>query len=75
MKHLLLCVHDAVESLRFENFAWSFGRLCQRIVLKCVLHVEQDYFSSITNQIIAFWRRRCRYRGGAVLKLSTSTVV
>ena len=44
MKDLLLCVH-----LNFGNFTLSFFRLRQRIVLKCVLHVQHvqhDYFSS-----------------------------
>ena len=30
---------------KFGNFTWSFGRLRQRIVLKCVPHVQHDYFS------------------------------
>ena len=41
MKDLLLCVH-----LNFGNFTLSYFRLRQRIVLKCVLHVQHDYFSS-----------------------------
>ena len=33
------------ENLKFRNFTLSFGRLRQRIVLKCVPHVQHDYFS------------------------------
>ena len=33
------------ESLKFGNFT-SFGGRHQRILLKCVLHVRHDYFSS-----------------------------
>ena len=32
-------------NLKSGNFT-SFGRLRQRILLKCVLHVQHDYFSS-----------------------------
>ena len=46
MRDLLLCVHVVVKRLNFGNFTWSFGRLLQRIVLKCVQHVQHDYFSS-----------------------------
>ena len=31
---------------KFGNFTLSFGRLRQRIVIKCVPHVQHDYFSS-----------------------------
>ena len=34
----------------------SFRRLCKRIVLKCVPHVQHDYFTHSTNEIIVFWR-------------------
>ena len=37
------------ENLKYGNFTLSFGRLRQRIVLKCVPHVQHaqhDYFSS-----------------------------
>ena len=34
------------ENLKFGNFTLSFGRLRQRIELKCVLHVQHGYFSS-----------------------------
>jgi len=34
------------ENLNFGNFTLSFGRLRHRIVLKCVPHVQHDYFSS-----------------------------
>ena len=37
-------------NLKFGNFTLSFGRLRQRIVLKCVPHVQHDYFSSF-NQL------------------------
>ena len=46
MKDLLLCVHVVVKTLNLEIFTLSFGRLRQTIVLKCVLHVQHDYFSS-----------------------------
>ena len=32
--------------LKFGSFTLSFGRQRQRIVLKCVAHVQHDYFSS-----------------------------
>ena len=38
---MLLCVHVVVKTLN-----WEIDRLRQRIVLKCVLHVQHDYFSS-----------------------------
>ena len=50
MRDLLLCVHVVVKRLNFGNFTWSFGRLRQRIVLKCVQNVQHDYFSSF-NQL------------------------
>ena len=34
------------QNLKLGNFTLSFGRLRQRIVLKCVPHVQHDYFSS-----------------------------
>ena len=47
MKDLLLCVHVVVKTLNLEiSRFYRFGRLRQRIVLKCVLHVLHDYFSS-----------------------------
>ena len=33
--------------ISLRNFVLSFDRLRQRIVLKCVLHVQHDYFSSL----------------------------
>ena len=33
-------------NLKFGNITLSFGWLCQRIVLKCVPHVQHEYFSS-----------------------------
>ena len=33
-------------NLKFGNFTTSFSGLRQRIVLKCVPHVQNDYFSS-----------------------------
>ena len=35
-----------LKNLKFENFTLSFGRLRQRIVVKCVPHVQHDYLSS-----------------------------
>ena len=32
--------------VKFSNFTLSFGRLRQRLVVKCVPHVQHDYFSS-----------------------------
>ena len=32
-------------NIKFGNFTSSFGRLRQRILLKCVPHVQHDYFS------------------------------
>ena len=47
MKDLLLCVHVVVKTLNLEiSRFYRFGRLRQRIVLKSVLHVLHDYFSS-----------------------------
>ena len=34
------------ESRKTENFTPSFGRLCEKIALKSVQHVQLDYFSS-----------------------------
>ena len=47
---------------KFRNFTLSFGRLRQRILRKCVPHMQHDYFPLSTNQIIVFWRRRCCWR-------------
>ena len=47
-------------NLKFGYFTLSFGRLRQRILLKCVLHVQHDYCPHLTNQIIVFWRCLCR---------------
>ena len=33
-------------NLKFGHFTFSFGRLRQRVLLKCVPHVQHDYFSS-----------------------------
>ena len=41
---LLLCCHD--RDLKFANFTLPFRRLRQRNTLKCVPHVQHDYFSS-----------------------------
>ena len=35
-------------NLKYENFTSSFGRLRQNIATKSVLHVQHDYFSSLT---------------------------
>ena len=47
---LILILHfirpHAITYTKFRNFTLSFGRLRQRIVLKCVSHVLYDYFSS-----------------------------
>ena len=52
MKDLLLCVHAVVETFKFRNFTLSFGRLRQRIVLKCVPHVQHDYFFAFNHSMI-----------------------
>ena len=50
MKDWLLCVHVVVKTFNLDiSRPLSFGRLRQRIVLKCVPHVRHDYFS-IFNQ-------------------------
>ena len=41
-------------NLRFENFTLSFGRLRQRIVLMCLPHVHNDYFSSLNQSDYCF---------------------
>ena len=33
------------QNFKFQNLTSSFGRLRQRNVLKCVLHVQHDYLS------------------------------
>lgn len=49
----------------------SFGRLRQRILLKCVpLVCSTVVFPFSTNEIIAFWRRRCRCSHSSLLQLS-----
>ena len=40
-----------VENVKFGNSTLSFGRLRERIVLKCVPHVQHDYFSSFIQPI------------------------
>ena len=54
----LMCVHVVVKPFNLENFKLSCGRLRQRIVLKCVPHVQHDYISS-SNQsdhcFVASW--------------------
>ena len=47
----LLSVHVVVETVKFGNSTLSFARLRQRIVLKCVPHVQHDYFSSFIQPI------------------------
>ena len=37
----------------------SFRRLRKRIALKCVPHVQHDYFAYSTNEIIVLWRCLC----------------
>ena len=46
MKDLHSGDHVVVKNLKFINVTLSFGRLRQRILLKCVPHVQHDYFSS-----------------------------
>ena len=46
MKDLLLCVYVVVKTLNLDIVTFLFGRLRQRIVLKCVPHVQHDYFSA-----------------------------
>ena len=46
MKDLLLGVYVIVTTINLEISTLWFGRLRQRIPLKCVLHVQHDNFSS-----------------------------
>ena len=49
MKDLLLGVQVVVKTINLEISVTSFGKLRQRILLKCVpqvQHVQHDYFSS-----------------------------
>ena len=43
--------HVVLTNLKYENFTSSFGRLRQKVALKSVLHVQNDYFPSF-NQLI-----------------------
>ena len=45
MKHLLLSA-SVVKALNLELSQYRLPRLRQRILLKCVPHVQRDYFSS-----------------------------
>lgn len=45
MEDLIFSVH-VVCVVVVENLNLSFGRLRQKILLKCVSHVQHDYFSS-----------------------------
>ena len=50
MKAFLLCAHVVVKPLiKFGNLTLSFGRLRQRIELKCVPRVQHDYFSAFNH--------------------------
>ena len=40
-------VYSRCHYISLRNFVLSFDRLRQRIVLKCVPHVQHDYFSSL----------------------------
>ena len=42
------------ENLKCGNFTLSFGRLRQRILLKCVPHVKHDYFVSFNQSDLWF---------------------
>ena len=42
------------ENLKFRNFTLSFSSSRQRIVLKCMPHVQHDYFSSFNQSDIGF---------------------
>ena len=44
----------------FEIFTLSFGKLCQRIVLECMSHMEQDLFSSFNQSYHFFLGWCCR---------------
>ena len=46
MIDLLLCVCVVVKTLIWNFHVAIFGKLRQRILLKCVPHVQHDYFSS-----------------------------
>ena len=44
------------ENLKFGNFTLSFSSSGQRIVLKCMTHVQHDYFSSFNQSDVDFKR-------------------
>ena len=46
MNDLLMGVHVVVKTLSLEISRYRLRRLRQRILLKCVPHVQHDYFSS-----------------------------
>ena len=47
----------------------SFSRLLHRTILKCMPHLQHDYFPHSTNPIIVFWRRRCLCRHACLSSL------
>jgi len=48
MKELLLCVHAVVEILNLEiSRCHLAGYVKELYILKCVPHVQHDYFSSV----------------------------
>ena len=58
MIDLLLCVRVVVKTLIWNFHVVIFGKLRQRILLKCVTHVQHDYFSSFNQSdhcFIASW--------------------
>ena len=46
IKDLLLSVHVVVKNVKFGNFSLLFEGIRQRMLLKCVSHVQHDYISS-----------------------------
>ena len=58
-------------NLKFGNFTLLFGRLRQRIVLKCVPHVQHDYFCSF-NQLDHCFRASLLTLLSTLLKLPST---
>ena len=67
MKDIPLYVNLVVKTLNLENFTLSFCRLRQINVLKCVPHVQHDYFSSFHQSAHCF--------SGAVAPVPSSLLI
>ena len=51
MKDLLLSVHVVAITINLEISRYFFDRLRQKMLLKCVPHVQHDYISPFNNPI------------------------